>query len=397
MSNPDLNFWPRAILHVDMDAFYASVEQLDCPELRGKPVIVGGPKERGVVSAASYEARAFGVHSAMPIGKARRLCPNGIFLPVRMKRYMEISSVIHELFYSFTPVVQPISCDEAFLDVTGSQRLFGSPPGIAAKIKTSIREQTGLTASVGVAASRFVAKIASELEKPDGLTVIAAEDTLERLAPLAVGRIWGVGAVLEKNLHKLGIETIGQLRGWPRETLLAKFGSAGESLYDLSRGIDLSEVHDRDPEKSVSNETTFAVDVMSLGELENTLLALSDKVAARLRKNDLRGKTVQMKLRYSDFSTVTRRLTLPHATCTGTEIFTSARELLRTRTEAGVRPVRLIGVGVSGFCEEAERQSSLFGSLETGDSEKAETFERAVDQIRKKLGSDAIGRASQME
>ncbi len=356
-----MNFWKRAILHVDMDAFYASVEQLDNPALKGKPVIVGGsPQSRGVVAAASYEVRVYGVRSAMPTAKALRLCPHAILVRPRGYRYAEVSARIFDIFSTYTPLVQPISLDEAFLDVTGSQRLYGDPVTIAKEIRQRIRQDTGLTASVGIASCRFVAKIASDLDKPDGLTVVPEEEMLDRLAPLPVSKIWGVGPVTNKRLAAMGIATIGQLRQWPVETLEAELGQSGRDLHALANGIDPSEVVSDEEEKSISHEVTFATDIMNREELETELLEQSDKVATRLRKHGLIGRTVFLKLRYSDFTTVTRRITLEEPTCLSETIFTEAKTLLRERTEAGRRPVRLIGVGMAGFNGKPGRQKSLF-------------------------------------
>lgn len=376
-----------------MDAFFASVEQLDNPALRGKPVIVGGSAEsRGVVCAASYEARAFGVHSAMSSARAKRCCPAGIFLPVRMARYQEISAAIHEIFTSFTPDVEPVSVDEAFLDITGCQRLFGTPEGIAAKLKAKIRHETELTVSVGVAPNRFIAKIASDLEKPDGLVVIRSDQISARLAPLPVRKIWGVGRVTGSRLEALGIHTIGDLRAWPEETLVQNLGSSGSHLYQLARGNDSSPVVEGDREKSISNETTFANDIMNVRTLQMHLLRLADKVAARTRAAGVAGRVVQLKIRYDDFSTVTRRQTLLCPTCVTGDLYRVAAELLIHRTDAGNRPVRLLGVGLTGLADDF--QATLFSASGTNSSKQAEALENATDRIRKKLGDDAIGRGS---
>lgn len=377
-----------------MDAFYASVEQRDNPELRGKPLIVGGsPQSRGVVSAASYEVRPYGVRSAMPTGKALKLCPHAILIKPRMQRYREVSDVVFAIFSRVTPLVQPISLDEAFLDVTACQRLHGDPVTIARRIRKSINLETKLTASVGVASCRFVAKIASDLDKPDGLTVIPEEEMLARLAPLPVSKIWGVGPKTNRRLQDMGIQTIGQLREWPAETLIAELGQAGLELHNLANGIDESEVTSDDEEKSISHEDTFATDILDLSELEATLLEQSDKVAARLRKRGLSGRTVCLKLRYSDFSTVTRRKTLAEPTQLTDVVYAIARELLREKTEAGGRPVRLIGVGMVGFAAASERQGQLFHS-DGQDHAKRERLEKITDDIRDKLGKAAIQRAS---
>jgi DNA polymerase-4 len=379
-----------------MDAFYASVEQRDNPRLRGKPVIVGGaPHLRGVVSAASYEARAYGVRSAMPTARALRLCPQAILIPGRMRRYAEISNIVFGIFQRFTPLVQPISLDEAFLDVTASQRLHGDPVAIAQTVRAAIREETGLTGSVGVASCRFVAKIASEMDKPDGLTVIPEEEMIARLGVLPVSRIWGVGPIAARRLESLGIRTIEQVREWPVEALEREMGKAGVELHHLAHGRDDSEVLPDWKEKSISHETTFARDSVDMEALEAVLRELSDKVASRMRRYGLTGRVVFLKLRYNDFSTLTRRKTLAVRNALSESIFRESRELLRTRTEAGKRPVRLIGVGMAGLNGSEEgAQGTLFGDEEADSLKRIERVERAADGIRAKLGENAIGRAS---
>lgn len=386
------SFWTRAIIHVDMDAFYASVEQLDNPELRGKPIIVAGsPEERGVVSAASYEVRPYGVRSAMPTSKAMRLCPHAIRVQPRMHRYEEVSEMIFDIFHRVTPLVQGVSLDEAFLDVTGCQRLHGDPVSIARRIKLTIKKESNLTASVGVASTRFAAKIASDLKKPDGLMIVPADKTLEILGPLQVSRIWGVGPAMAKHLEKLGIKTIGQLREWPLSALVDKLGNSGQDLYNLAHGIDNSEVIPDEKEKSISHECTFSKDVSDVSILEMTLLEQADKVATRLRERNLSGRVVFIKLRYDDFSTVTRRRTIPTPTNIGDVIHHNACELMRQRTEAGSRPVRLIGVGVGGFGP--IEQGELF-STSLADPRRMERRENTADLIRRKIGDNAIQRAS---
>ncbi len=385
--------WSRAILHVDMDAFYASVEQRDHPEYRGKPLIVAGsPRARGVVSAASYEVRPYGVHSAMPTGKALRLCPHVIVVPPDIHRYAEVSAVIFEIFARYTPLVQPVSLDEAFLDVTSSQRLFGDPVEIAKQIRAAIHQETALTASVGVSSCRLVAKIASDLNKPNGLAVIPPGEILDRLKDLPVGKIWGVGPVTSRKLERLGILTIGQLRAWPPEALEARLGSAGRELHELANGRDQSEVVPDEEEKSLSHETTFARDILDTEVLGIELRGLSDQVASRLRRRGLCGRVVFLKVRYDDFTTVTRRVTLGEATNLSEIINKQARRLLFDKTEAGRRPVRLIGVGV-GRCEvRGERQGNLFDP--PARLAKLERLEETADHIRDKLGAAAIQRAS---
>lgn len=377
-----------------MDAFYASIEQLDNPEYRGKPLIVGGsPQSRGVVAAASYESRVYGVRSAMPTARALRLCPRAILVRPRMSRYAEASAIVFAVFSRVTPLVQPVSLDEAFLDVTGCQTLHGDPVTIARRIRHTIKLETGLTASVGVSSCRFMAKIASDMNKPDGLTVVPADKILETLEPMPVGRIWGVGPVTARRLERMGVGAIGELRRWPAEALIAEFGKAGEELHRLANGVDDSPVTPDEEDKSVSHEETFAIDIMKIGELETFLLEQSDKVASRLRRRGLAGRVVMLKLRYNDFTTVTRRKTLPEPTCLADRIYAVARELLRERTEAGRRPVRLIGAGVAGLARAGAGQASLFKMASAAEA-KRERLERAADSIREKLGKDAIQRAS---
>lgn len=385
-------YWERAILHADMDAFFASVEQLDHPEWRGKPVIVGGPSEsRGVVSAASYEAREFGVRSAMPMVSAKLRCPHAVFVVPRGSRYSEVSEQIMAIFEKITPLVEPVSVDEAFLDITGSQRLFGTPEEIASTLKKDIKEQTGLTASVGIAPTKFVAKLASDLEKPDGLVIIREGEVERRLAPLDISRVWGVGKQFEKSLHKIGIHTIGDIRNWPLEYLEKTFGVAGKQLYLLSRGIDPREVECDSEAKSISNEYTFIEDVSDIEELRINLEYLSDKVARRMRSERVLGKVVSLKVRYDDFKTVTRRKSLDSPCALGKIISDIAYEMLLKKTDAGVVPVRLIGVGMSGLvAQNIDQQKNLFKQDEI---DKIEKVEKAADKIRQKLGKDAIRRA----
>ena len=385
-------FWPRAIIHVDMDAFFASVEVLDNPALRGKPVIVGGPAEkRGVVCAASYEARKFGVHSAMPMGRAVQLCPRGVFLPPRGWRYAEVSRAIRAIFDDFSPEVEPLSVDEAFIDVTGSQRLFGPAPEIGRQIKARIRNELHLTASVGVAPVKFVSKIASDMQKPDGFVVIREDEVLTRLAPLPVGELWGVGAVMETVLLKLGIRTVADLRAWPADDLESRFGTHGLHLHELSWGRDPRTVETESEAKSYSRETTFDRDITDPEELSAVLLELSDDVCARMRRDGVVGRVAFIKIRYDDFTTVTRRRTLDEPAALSAVLWEAGIALMLGKTEAGARPVRLVGIGMAGLQEETGTvQRDLFG--DTRRREKLEAIERATDRIRDKLGDDAIGR-----
>ena len=395
----------KEIIHLDMDAFYASVEVLDDPDLKGRPVIVGGGMRRGVVSAASYEARKFGVHSALPMARAARLCPHGVFLPVRMERYKEVSDRIFEIFRRFTPLVEPLSLDEAFLDVTESARLFGSGEEIARKIRAAVRSESGLTVSAGVASSKFVAKIASDLDKPDGLTVVPHGKEKEFLAPLPVGKLWGVGKVTEAALHRMGVGTIGDLACVPADLLKGKFGQHGLHLHRLANGVDDREVEPEQEMKSIGREETFDEDLLDAGDLRRELLAVATRVAARMRRKGLKGRTVSLKVKYSDFRLVTRETTLPYATDDGGEIFRQALFLL-AKTDAGKRPVRLLGIYLSNFGEERARteewgQIPLFGhrpgprapssrEVPPRDPDRTAKLNKAVDRIREKYGEKGI-------
>ncbi len=402
----------RDILHLDMDAFYASVETLDDPGLKGKPVIVGGAERRGVVCAASYEARKFGVHSAMPTATARRLCPQGVFLPVRMERYQEASERIFGIFHRFTPLVEALSIDEAFLDVTASVTLFGSPEGIAGKIREAVRKETGLTVSAGVAGSKLVAKIASDLHKPDGLTVVPRGEEREFLASLPVGKLWGVGKVSQAALHRMGVQTIGELSRISVEVLERKFGKHGAMLHELSLGIDEREVTPEREAKSIGREDTYDTDLVDPEGLRRELLSLSDRVASRMRGHDVKGKTVTLKVKYHDFTLITRAVTLIEPTDDGGEIYRSVLRLL-DKTEAGRRPVRLLGISLSHLAggkgtpvPEKSVQLPLFraaspkprpeeaGIPPAASRERKENLNRAVDRIREKFGEKGVAPGS---
>jgi len=383
------------ILHVDMDAFYAAVEQRDRPELRGKPVIVGGSAEsRGVVCAASYEARPFGVHSAMPTVTARRLCPQGIFLPVRMRHYAEISQQIQEIFRSFTPLVEPLSLDEAFLDVRGCEGLFGPAPEIARKIKKRIKEATGLIASVGVAANKFLAKLASDLGKPDGFVVLEPQRVQQVLAPLPVGRIWGVGVKAEKRLHALGIKTIGQLGAFPETSLAEHFGEAGRHMWQLAHGQDDRRVVPDEKAKSVSTETTFAHEIGDREVLRSCLLDLTDHLGRRLRRQKVRARTVELKLRTADFQTYIRSMTLDEPTDLTELIWKTALGLFQERVPDEWLPLRLLGVGAAGLIRDQAMQGSLF---EDGWQARQRALDQTMDAIRTQFGNEAIRRARGLE
>ncbi len=380
------------ILHVDMDAFYASIEERDRPELMGKPDIVGGtPDGRGVVAAANYVARKYGIHSAMAAVTARRLCPQAICLPPRMQYYADISQQIHEIFQRFTPIIEPLSLDEAFLDVKGSQQLFGSSTAIGRRIKAEIRQEVRLVASVGVAPVKFVAKIASDLQKPDGFVVVDADRVQEFLDPLPVSRLWGVGRVSGAVFRKLGIRTIGQLRKLPADLLVDHFGQSGEHLWQLAHGVDERQVVPDHRAKSISNETTFAEDIENPEILRAWLLELTDQVARRLRRQCLRGRTVQLKIRFADFKTITRSETLPEPTNTTYEIAQAAGQILDTSLTVGHLDVRLLGVGMSGFEHSGQSQGLLF---DQGEHQKQEQLDAAIDQITDRFGKASLRRGS---
>jgi DNA polymerase-4 len=378
----------RTIIHTDMDAFYASVEMGDNPELRGQPVVVGGLASRSVVSAASYEARKFGIHSAMPTLTARKLCPTAVFLPVRMARYQEVSSQIMAIFNRFTPLVEPLSLDEAFLDVSGSARLFGSGAEIAARIRATIRTETGLTASAGVASSKLLAKIASDLQKPDGLTVVEPGREREFLAPLPINKLWGAGPTTIKVLQTLCVRTIGDLAALPLELLTRKFGRHGMQMHCAARGLDDRPVVPTRTAKSIGHEETFSADLTDLKGIKRELLALAIRVGARLRRHGVEGQTLSVKVKFHDFSANSRALTLAEPTSDSMEIYRHALELLE-KTAAGRKPLRLLGISVSNLdMGVAPRQPSLFGADPARRKQKELT--RAIDDLNRKFGITTV-------
>jgi DNA polymerase-4 len=378
------------ILHVDMDAFYASVEELDDPALSGKPVVVGGtPDGRGVVAAANYVAREYGIHSAMPAAQARRLCGHALFIKPRMDRYVEVSREIRAIFSRYTPMVEPLSLDEAFLDVTSSLRLFGEAKSIAVRIKGEIRDELGLVASVGVAPNKFLAKLASDLDKPDGLVVVPVDDIEAFLEPLPVSRLWGVGKVSNRSLAEMGVATIGDLRRLPEALLSHRFGNSAAHFARLARGIDdRPVVPDRDA-KSISHETTFATDIGDDEVLKSWLLELTEQVATRLRRQDVRGKTVFIKVRYADFRTVTRSESLEAPTSVTRELYLTAARLLQAELARNPQPVRLLGMGTSGIFSESLAQGQLF---ETEDREQQRRIDSVVDAVKSRFGNRSMRR-----
>ena len=381
---------PRQIIHVDMDAFYASVEQLDNPELKGKPVVVGGSAERrGVVAAASYAVRKFGVHSAMPMSQALRLCPNAIVMPVRMKRYVEISHKIHEIVSRYTPQIEPISLDEAFLDVTGSIGLFGSAEKIGQKIKGEIKDEMGLAASVGIAPNKFLAKLASDLEKPDGFVIIREDTIQEILDPLSISKIWGVGKVTEKALRTAGINTIKHLREAKLEYLKSILGNQAHDILSLAQGIDNRQVESVHITKSISSEHTFAVDTDDKDILLGVLLGQVEEVTHRLRKCGFEARTITLKLRYGNFKTITRSSTLDKATNTTMMLWQEAKAVFLKWHKKSAGALRLLGFGASGLIAEGTGQKELFANPE---EEKQKRLDKAFARIKDRYGDDAVKR-----
>ena len=384
----------RTILHVDMDAFFAAVEQRDHPEYRGRPLIVGsdpkGGKGRGIVATCSYEARKFGVHSAQPISEAWRRCPQGIYVRGDMAKYGRVSERLMSVLFEFTDLVEQVSIDEAFLDVTGSRRLLGSGEEIARRVKARILQDQSLTASVGVAANKFVAKVASDLRKPDGLVVVAPGQEAQFLAPLPVGRLWGVGAKTEAMLLRLGIQLIGDLARLERADLVRRLGKGGDHLWHLARGEDDRAVAPEGGFQSIGHETTFERDTGDRRLLHDTLLELTEKVTRRLRAQGARGRTITVKLREADFSTTTRRRTLPRPADTTETIFPPAWQLLQSLIRAG-KLVRLIGVYASNLAgSDRSGQLDLFAPA----APKEQKLAAALDRITDRYGHEAITRAA---
>ncbi len=382
------------IIHVDMDAFFAAVEIRDNPEYRGKPVIIGGDPRRdlrAVVSTASYEARKFGVHSAMPLVQAWRLCPQGIFLRGNMSKYAEVSRQIMQIMSRYTPLVEPLSIDEAFLDVSGCQGLFGPPVAIAASIQENILRELGLSCSVGIAPNKFLAKLASDLHKPGGFTVIEPGEVEAVLHPLPVEKLWGVGEKTAVKLRKMGIDTVGQLARLPQHLLTTAFGKLGVSLWHLARGEDVRTVETSREAKSISRETTFPRDLTDMDTVRAVLLELADDVALSLRRHKYLAGTVTLKLRYGNFETITRQGTLPAPACLTMPIYTKALELLN-RIDLGGRGIRLLGVGSGNLVGSAGiRQLNFF---EDPALAKEEKIAEAIDRVSQRYGRGVVKRAT---
>ncbi len=376
------------IIHLDMDAFYASVEMRENPELVGLPVVVGGPsKSRGVVAAANYEARKYGVYSAMPMLQATKLCPDLRILPVNMPLYVSVSKQIHEIFHRYTPDIEPLSLDEAFLDVSSSVKLFGSAAEIARKIKNEIKQELNLIVSAGVAPNKFVAKIASDIEKPDGFVVVDESSMQDFLDPLPIKRVWGVGKKTEIQLNNYGITTIKDIRQQSLNWLVDRFGKQGDHIYRLANGQDKRNVISDARAKSISSENTFIEDISNKETLLAYLSHLTEQVTVRLREKNRQGKTVNIKIRFHDFTTITRSKTLPQASCQTEQIWQVVQYLFNEALADRQIAVRLLGVGVSGFSSETISQGDLFAV-----DDKYNELDEVSDEINQRFGKLKIHR-----
>ena len=376
----------RKIIHIDMDAFFAQVEQRDHPEYKNKPLIVGGPLNRGVISSASYEARKFGLHAGMPLSRAKRLCPEGIFVPVDMEKYLEESRKIRQIFFQFSPLVEIVGCDEGFLDVTGCEKLFGSGLEIAKKIKSKIYEQTNLTSSAGIGPNKFLAKLASNIGKPNGLTVLEnSPEMIEKIRRLPVSYVWGVGRVTCEGLNSMGIKTIGDLSKIPVEILKARFGqSLGKFMNEMSNGIDDREVIPYQEPKSIGREITFSKDIDNLETLKSVLLFLSQKLSLNLHSKKYMGRILTIKIRYSDFKTFTKRITLKNYTSAIFDIYKSSLNLLK-EVDLLRKKIRLLGLSVGGLKSSSMLKGSLFN-----EEYKGEKLTDAIEKISDKYGENKL-------
>ena len=372
------------ILHVDMDAFYASVAELDHPEYKGKPLVVGAGT-RGVVLSANYAARKFGIRAAMPVSRAKRMAPQAIFIAPEHHRYSEISQRIMEIFHTYTPLVEPISLDEAFLDVTGSQKLFGEGREIATKIRAQVEQEEGITCSVGIAQSKFIAKLASQHCKPNGMLEIKSDRILEFLHPLPVRAIWGVGPKTAESLERLGLHTVSDIAHTPRATFIRALGDAtGASLYELSWGRDYRDVIPDEPEKSIGNEETFGEDLDNPEELLREFLRMTEKATARLRERSLFAKTISIKIKFADFTSITRSKTLPIGIDNTRETYEVVKALYRALNNEGAR-IRLVGVSLSNL-QEAAPEQLLLGARERGWRDA----DSAIDRAKARFGRSSV-------
>lgn len=376
----------RKIIHIDMDAFFAQVEQRDHPEYKDKPLIVGGPLNRGVISSASYEARKFGLHAGMPLSRAKRLCPEGIIVPVDMEKYLEESRKIRQIFFQFSPLVEIVGCDEGFLDVTGCEKLFGSDLEIAKKIKGKIYEQTNLTSSAGIGPNKFLAKLASNIGKPNGLMVLEnSPEMIEKIRRLPVSYVWGVGRVTCEGLNSMGIKTISDLSKIPVEILKARFGqSLGKFMTEMSNGIDDREVIPYQEPKSIGREITFSKDIDNLETLKSVLLFLSQKLSLNLHSKKYMGRILTIKIRYSDFKTFTKRITLKNYTSAIFDIYKSSLNLLN-EVDLLRKKIRLLGLSVGGLKSTSMLENSLFK-----EEYKGEKLTDAIEKISDKYGENKL-------
>ena len=375
-----------------MDAFFAAIEVLDKPSLKGKPVIVGGSSRRGVVSTANYEARRFGVHSAMPIFKAKEKCPQGIFLPVKMERYKEVSKRIMDILSDFTPLVEQVSIDEAYLDIAGTESLLGSPEEIARSIKERIGKETGLSCSIGIAPNKFLAKVASDMHKPDGLTIILVDEVNKFLHKLPVEKIPGVGKRTIEELRHYGIKTVGDLKRFSKEQLLKDFGKFGVRLYELAKGEDSSPVVPWREVKSISSEKTLQLDTKDLTHLKGLVASHANKVAQRLRREGLKMRTVTVKIKFEDFSEISRNYTIDYSTDSTRVISDSAIKLLLDYPLK--KKVRLIGVAVSNL-EVSKKDAQMYLFEKEPDSKRERKVDEAMDEIRNKFGGEIIKKGNE--
>ena len=385
----------RIIIHLDMDAFFAAIEQHDFPEYKGRPLVVGAdPKKgrgRGVVSTCSYEARKYGIHSAMPISKAYKLCPHAIYVYPRGKRYSYVSKKIMSILGNFTPDIEQISIDEAFLDISSTYKFHGTPENTAKAMKNRIQQETGLTASIGVAPSKFVAKIASDLEKPDGLVIVKDGSVKEFLAPLEISRLWGIGPKTLPRLQRIGINTFGDLAQFSQKELINRFGKSGLHYWRLANGIDTREVQSDTTAKSISKELTFNKDISDEEELQQTLFFLCDDLSRIMRQKGFQGRTITMKIRFEDFSTFTRARTLSSSTNSSDTIRKVVNHIF-SEFDRKNHKIRLLGVGLSHL-EEGESQLDLFEDGQVSGNK----IDEVLDQIKQKFGEKSITRASLMQ
>ncbi|MGI9468061.1 MAG: DNA polymerase IV [Rubripirellula sp.] len=380
------------ILHIDMDAFYASIEQRDDPNLLGKPVVVGGSAKRGVVAAASYEARRFGIHSAMSGKRAAELCPQAVFVKSRLDHYAQVGHQVRQIFLRYTPIVQPLSLDEAFLDVTGTLRLFGSASEIGMQIKSLIQQELGLTASVGIAPLKFVAKIASDIHKPNGFTQVSADEIESFLDPLPVSRLWGVGRVGNRKLAALQLKTIGDIRRYDRTSMTEKFGNWGDHLWKLANGIDPRKVVPDRTAKQISHERTFSDDIDDVNMMRAVISHLCEQVTRRLRRNGRFSRSVTVKYRCDDFRTFAKTRSFNQPTQATDLVFRAAMSLLKELTAKHPQPIRLLGVSLGNLTVEGSKQLDLFQSEDGDESQKA--VDKVVDQLSDQIGNNSVYRAT---